>query len=235
MNPMGSTPTKDLMNFDEQSPADKLYAEIYQKNLRKFLSSGGFTIREKPSEGVIQKKEKEASSLIDDQLSIDGSSDSSNDEQGPMLERDSITEKFTAKVQDSSDSFAEYKHKVFHEVKNKEQLVCLSEDSVVEKVTAEVGDDSDYSAEYKHKVLHEMETSNQLLCLSDETTNNALSSSEGDCAMSSQANSEPETIDLVHSLPAVESTTISESRSNVEKLIDTEGKYIICSNTRLDC
>lgn len=56
-----TTTTADLMDFAEQSPADRLYDEIYRKNIVKFLATGGFASRTTDTDRVA------VPSLIDEQ------------------------------------------------------------------------------------------------------------------------------------------------------------------------
>lgn len=43
--PSTQIPSTDLMDFAEQSPAERLYDEIYRKNIVKFLATGAFASR----------------------------------------------------------------------------------------------------------------------------------------------------------------------------------------------
>lgn len=59
--PSTQIPTTDLMDFVEQSPAERLYDEIYRKNIVKFLATGGFASRITDTVGV------DAPSLVGEQ------------------------------------------------------------------------------------------------------------------------------------------------------------------------
>lgn len=123
---MISTPTKDLMEFEEKSPADKLYSEIYQKNLLKFLSSGGFAARKKDIDVV--KEETTTPSLIDEQPSTKNHPDNSIDKHEPIIENVSAQEETTVKVKDDTTPPTERKQTGAHGVDDNEKLLCLSDE-----------------------------------------------------------------------------------------------------------
>lgn len=118
------------MDFTEESAGDKLYAKIYQKNLLKFLATGGFAARKTDVEAT--EDESTVPSLIDRGCFISGNSDSLIDAQG------SISREGPAGLQLAAYGFdydrepnckLESEPRIAHEAPDELLLLCLSDDT----------------------------------------------------------------------------------------------------------
>lgn len=172
--PKAPTPVEDLIDFREKSVADELYAEVYRKNLLKFLATGGFAARK--IEVEVKAEEPTVLSLIDEQDSINGHLDNSKDRQGSIYKALAVEQFATATVDHDSESSAEFEPAAC-EVGN-ELFLCLSDEVAQSPLDS---DESDADSA-RHPGVGE------LVCLSDEvTTGPFLFTSLGSSAKGNQA------------------------------------------------
>lgn len=117
------------MDFTEESAADKLYAEIYQKNLLKFLATGGFAARKTNVE--VTEDKSTVPSLIDRGFFISGNSDSLIDAQGYIAGEVPAGSQLAAYGFDYSEPNCEleFEPRIDHEAPDELLLLCLSDDT----------------------------------------------------------------------------------------------------------
>lgn len=237
--PKTPTPPKNWMDFAEQSTADKLYAKIYQKNLLKFLATGG--LAEKKRDIDVTVNGPTIPSLIDE-LSINGCSDNVTDQQ------EFIAEEVTAVDYDSGPSREfEFEHGAACQVEG-ELLLCLSDETTQSPLNRE-----ENNSGWRRRSLME-----ELVSLSDEVTKSATSISQDDFDMRRRAKAEnnrkfillsneaepslnggseegsaegpanggSEAVRPVYVSPGVNSTTTPKPPGDLEKSVDTEGNSL---------
>lgn len=202
---MQSTPTKDLMDFEEQSPADKLYTEIYQKNLQKFLSFSGLhfkkVARNDPGQqGVV------IPSLIDEQISIDGLNRGNT-----VGGKDSAVTSLIDKV--CIDGLGEEGRKA--------AAIYANEKS---------GPAARLKDEAKQTVGRDVQRSEQLLILSDKVTELVTQNVDFGSPSSSRASSEHSGVQFVRTDPIVDFVAVSQPLSKAEMVTDVEGMHFPLAN-----
>lgn len=170
--PKARTLTKDLMEFTkEESAADKLYAEIYQKNLLKFLATGGFAARKTDVEATVD--EPTVPSLIDRGFFISGNSDSLIDAQGYIAGEGPAGSQLAAYGFDydsEPNCELEFEPSIVHETPDELLLLCLSDDTTK----------SPLGSELNASGLRRLSRMRDLVYVSDQTTGSSAPIGEKD-------------------------------------------------------
>lgn len=238
--PKTPTPLKNWMDFAEQSTADKLYAKIYQKNLLKFLATGGLADKKRDIDVTVNGPT--IPSLIDEQLSINGCSDNLTDPQEFIVEEVPAVDYYGG----SSREF-EFEHGAACQEEG-ELLLCLSDETTQSPLNRE-----ENNSGWRRRSLME-----EFVSLSDEVTKSTTSISQDDFDMRRRAKAEnnrkfiplsneaepslnsgeeegsaegpanggSEAVRPVYVSPGVNSTTISNPPGDLEKSVDTEGNSL---------